>query len=95
MPAHPEPIGSLLVYALGSVVLARLAIDAVGFRDRFLLLLGLLRFAMDLLMGAMPGRVRPLVQAMRDSSLVMSVLAALVSLSLLRSAVQAARSDSG
>ena len=91
LPLHREPLGSLLVYAFGSVVLARLAADAVGCRDRFVLLLGLLRFAMDFLIGVTPNRVQPLVHAMRDTSLALSIVAALASASLLRSAIRTAR----
>jgi hypothetical protein len=91
LPAHREPIESRVGFCFGRGVVTRLAVDAVGFRDRLVLLLGSLRFAMDFLIGVAPTRVQALVQPMRAASLSLSVIAAFVSISLLRSAVGAAR----
>jgi hypothetical protein len=91
LPIHRETLGSLVVYALGIIVLARLAVDAVGIRDRFVLSLGLVRFVMDFVIGVGPTRVQALHRPMREASLALSVVAAVASASLLRSALHAAR----
>jgi hypothetical protein len=90
LPVYREPLGSV-VYALGIIVLTRLAVDAVGFRDRFVLSLGSVRFAMDFLIGVAPTRLQAFVQPTREASLALSVIAAIASTSLLRSALDTAR----
>jgi len=91
LPVYREPPGSVVAYALGVIVLTRLAVDAVGFRDRFVLSLGSVRFAMDFLIGVAPTRLQAFVQPTREASLALSVIAAIASASLLRSALDAAR----
>lgn len=90
-PVHREPLGSVVVYALGSIVLMRLAVDALGHRDRFVLFLGCVRFAMDFLIGVAPIRVQAFVQPTRGVLLALSVIAAIASASLLWSALHTAR----
>jgi len=88
-PVHRASPTSLFGFVLAVAILARLTTDAASLRDRLVVWLGLLGFAMDFLIGAWPAPARPLIAGARTLYLAMSIAAAFASLSLLYSALRA------
>lgn len=93
LPEGQGRLTLLLGHLTGLLLLAQLMLLFRCFRERAVLALAMIWFAVGLVQGLLPAVIEPAVAAVREASFLLWVVAAAISASMLASAVRASPRD--